>query len=85
MSNQHKSTVLLEHHLKALRLPTILREYGPVAAACTADKADYASYLLRLTERELLDRERRAAERRLRAAKFPVVKTLDTFTFASQP
>lgn len=80
-----KATVLLEHHLKALRLPTILREYGSVAAACTADKADYASYLLRLTERELLDRELRAADRRLRAANFPVVKTLDTFTFASQP
>jgi DNA replication protein DnaC len=80
-----KATVLLEHHLKALRLPTILREYGAVAAACTADKADYASYLLRLTERELLDRELRAADRRLRAACFPVVKTLDTFAFDSQP
>ena len=80
-----KATVLLEHHLKALKLPTILREYEPVAAACTADKAAYATYLLRLTERELLDRERRAAERRLKAARFPVVKTLDTFEFPCQP
>ena len=80
-----KPTVLLEHHLKALRLPTILREYQAVAASCTTDKADYASYLLRLTERELLDRERRAADRRLKAARFPVIKTLDTFEFASQP
>ena len=84
MSDQ-EVTVLLEHHLKALRLPTMLREYAPVAAACTADKAAYATYLLRLTERELLDRERRAADRRLKAAKFPVIKTLDTFEFASQP
>jgi len=84
MSDQ-EATVLLEHHLKALRLPTMLREYAPVAAACTADKADYATYLLRMTERELLDRERRAADRRLKAAKFPVIKTLDTFDFASQP
>ncbi len=80
-----KATVLLQHHLKALRLPTMLREYEPVAAACTADQADYGTYLLRLTERELLDRERRAADRRLKAAKFPVVKTLDTFEFGSQP
>jgi len=80
-----KATVLLEHHLKVLRLPTMLREYAPVAAACTTDKADYATYLLRLTERELLDRERRAAERRLKTAKLPVVKTLDTFEFAAQP
>jgi DNA replication protein DnaC len=80
-----KSTVLLEHHLKALKLPTVLREYVPVAAACTSEKADYASYLLRLTERELLDRERRAADRRLQAARLPVVKTLDTFEFSCQP
>jgi len=80
-----KSTVLLEHHLKALKLPTVLREYVPVAAACTSEKADYATYLLRLAERELLDRERRAADRRLQAARLPVVKTLDTFEFSCQP
>ena len=67
--NETKTTVLLEHHLKALKLPTVLREYVPVAAACRQDKADYATYLLRLTERELLDRERRAADRRLQAAR----------------
>lgn len=83
--NGPQSTVLLEHHLKALKLPTVLREYAPVAAACGQEKADYATYLLRLTERELLDRERRAADRRLQAARLPVVKTLDTFVFASQP
>ena len=83
--NGPKTTVLLEHHLKALKLPTVLREYVPVAAACGQEKADYATYLLRLTERELLDRERRAADRRLQAARLPVVKTLDTFAFASQP
>jgi DNA replication protein DnaC len=79
-----KSTVLLEHHLKQLKLPTILREYSSLAATCTRDRADYPTYLLRLTERELLDRERRAAERRLKAARFPVVKTIDTFDFKAQ-
>ena len=83
--NTPKTTVLLEHHLKALKLPTVLREYVPVAAACGQEKADYATYLLRLTERELLDRERRAADRRLQAARLPVIKTLDTFEFACQP
>jgi DNA replication protein DnaC len=83
--SEQKATVLLEHHLKALKLPTMLREYTPLAAACSQEKADYATYLLRLTERELLDRERRAADRRLKAAKLPVIKTLDTFEFASQP
>jgi DNA replication protein DnaC len=80
-----KSTVLLEHHLKALKLPTILREHAAVAAACGREKSDYATYLLRLTERELLDRERRAADRRLQSARLPVVKTIDTFEFDAQP
>jgi DNA replication protein DnaC len=38
-----------------------------------------------LAEREVQDREVRAAERRVKAAKFPVVKTLDTFDFTAQP
>ena len=33
--------VLLEHHLKALRLPTILREYDKVAQQCAAEDIDY--------------------------------------------
>lgn len=31
--NDTKATVLREHHLKSLKLPTVLREYVPVAAA----------------------------------------------------
>ena len=80
-----KSTMLLEHHLKQLKLPTMLREYPSLAAACTSDRSDYPTYLLRLCERELLDREQRAAERRIKAARFPVLKTLDSFDFTAQP
>ena len=61
--------VLLEHHLKALRLPTFLREYDKVAQQCAAEGVDFPRYLLRLTELELLDRERRATERRIHQAK----------------
>jgi DNA replication protein DnaC len=80
-----KATVLLDHYLKTLKLPTMAREYGKLAAVCEADRADYATYLLRLAEREVQDRERRAAERRVKAAKFPVLKTLESFEFAAQP
>src|ERR1035441_6434277 len=69
-----KPTLLLEHHLKELKLPTILREYAAVAGVCSNERADYPTYLLRLCERELIDRERRAAERRIKAARFPVPK-----------
>jgi len=85
MNHSTQSMVLLEHHLKKLKLPTILREYASMSEVCSKDRADYPTYLLRLTERELLDRERRAAERRIKEAGFPVVKTLDTFNFTSQP
>jgi DNA replication protein DnaC len=77
--------LLLEHHLKELRLPTILREYDKVARQCAVEQVDYQHYLLLITELELLDRERPATERRNRQAKFPVVKTLDTFDFLAIP
>src|SRR5260370_34925337 len=77
--------LLLEHHLKELRLPTMLREYDKVARQCAVEQVDYQHYLRRLTELELLDRERRATERRIRQAKFPVVKTLDSFDFLAIP
>ena len=77
--------VLLKHHLKALKLPTILREYQTQSNQGAKEGISYGQFLLRLTERELLDREQRASERRIREAKFPVVKTLDTFEFKAQP
>lgn len=77
--------VLLAHHLKALKLPTFLREYAKVAAECAKDRADHPKFLLRLAELELLDRERRLVERRIRAAHFPAVKSLDTFDFTAIP
>jgi len=83
--SQAKPTVLLEHYLKQLKLPAILRDYAAVAAACTQDRADYPTYLLRLVEREMIEREHRAAQRRIKAAGFAVIKTLDPFDFAAQP
>jgi DNA replication protein DnaC len=77
--------VLLDHHLKVLRLPTFLREYDKVAQQCAEEAVDYPRYLFRLTELELLDRERRATERRIKQARFPVVKSLDSFDFLAIP
>jgi len=77
--------VLLGHYLKQLKLPTILREYDKVARECAQGGIDHAGYLLRLLELELLDRERRVVERRIRAARFPAVKSFDTFDFTAIP
>jgi DNA replication protein DnaC len=77
--------LLLDHHLKTLRLPTFLREYDKVAQQCADESLDYPRYLFRLSELELLDRERRATERRIKQARFPVVKSLDSFDFLAIP
>ncbi len=77
--------VLLGHHLKQLKLPTILREYDKVARECAQGGVDHPGYLLRLVELELIDRERRVVERRIRAARFPAVKSFDTFDFTAIP
>ena len=50
-----KSTVLLQHHLKTLKLPTMLAEHEKVAARCAADNADHLAFLLQLCELELID------------------------------
>ena len=80
-----RSTVLLEHHLKELKLPTFLREYGKVAGQCAAEGVDHPGYLLRLSELELIDRHHRMVERRIKAARFPATKSLDTFDFLAMP
>jgi DNA replication protein DnaC len=84
-SLETKSVVLLRHHLKVLRLPTVSSECEKVAAQAATDNVDHLAYLLQLLELELLDREKRAADRRLKAARFPNIKTLDTFDFAARP
>ena len=80
-----RSTVLLEHHLKELKLPTFLREYGKVAGQCAAEGVDHPGYLLRLSELELIDRHHRMVDRRIKAARFPATKSLDTFDFLAMP
>jgi DNA replication protein DnaC len=65
--------VLLGHHLKQLKLPTVLREYDKVARECARDGVDHPRYLLRLVER------------RIRQARFPATKSFDTFDFTAIP
>ena len=56
-----------------------------MAAQCATENADHPQYLLRLAELELIDRHQRMVERRIRAARFPARKSLDTFTFPAIP
>jgi DNA replication protein DnaC len=80
-----KSLVLLQHHLKQLKLPTMNAESQTVAQRCARENVDHLGFLLQLCELELIERERKAGERRLKAARFPAYKTLDEFDFAARP
>ena len=77
--------ILLEHHLKRLKLPTFLREYEKLARQCAAEGLDHVRFWARLVELELIDRERRLVERRIKQAGFPVVKQLESFDFKAIP
>jgi len=89
--------VLLAHHLRQRKLPAFLREYEKLAAEAAREGLDHIRFLLRLAGLELIDRERRMAERRIRAQPsvrrlrklaclhFPAVKSFDTFDFAAIP
>jgi DNA replication protein DnaC len=56
-----------------------------VARQCAAEGVDRSVYLLRLAEQELelIDRERRMVERRIRQARFPTIKSLESFDFTA--
>ena len=77
--------LLLAEHLKKLKLPTVLREYEKQARHCAAQNKGHVPYLSRLIELELIDRERRMVERRIKDAKFPAPKSLDSFDFKAIP
>ena len=77
--------VLLQHHLRKLKLPTFQSEYAKLARQCATEGKDHVQYLLRLCELELIERERRMIERRIKAAKFPATKSLDSFDFKAMP
>ena len=77
--------LLLANHLKKLKLPTVLREYEKQARQCAAENKGHVPYLSRLIELELIDREQRMVERRIKAAKVPAPKSLDSFDFKAIP
>ena len=83
--NTEAPEILLSHYLKTLKLPTFQREYQKLARLCATEGVDHTGYLARLAEREMIERDRRKVERRIKAARFPVVKSLDSFDFAVIP
>ncbi len=69
----------LRDHLKYLKLSFFRENCEELAKQAAQKNWSHLDYLNRLTEGEALQRRDRATERRIRAARFPVIKTLDNF------
>jgi DNA replication protein DnaC len=69
----------IQEQLTYLKLPFIREHFEPLAKEATQAHWGHVDYLAGLVEGEALDRQQRAIVRRIRQARFPVIKTLDSF------
>ena len=70
---------LLLQHLDYLKLPFLQEHHSQLAQQSAQEHWDHVEYLRRLIEGEYTQRRQRVIERRLKAARFPVLKTLEQF------
>jgi DNA replication protein DnaC len=77
-----ETNMLLDAYLKELRLPTFLHNYRKFAEEAAQANHSYDRFLLALTEQEVAQRERNRIARRIKAARFPVLKELADFDFS---
>lgn len=76
---------LLETYLRQLRLPTFIKNYQIFAADAARNNFDHVRYLQALVEQEINNRDQNRIERRIKAARFPVLKELADFDFSVLP
>lgn len=79
------NTVLLESHLRTLRLPTFVKEYAKAAKQSGERGDSHEAFLEHLAELEVNQRDSKASIRRLKQASFPADKDLSGFDFAAVP
>jgi DNA replication protein DnaC len=77
--------ILLSQNLKALNLSQMLRHLETLLRQARETGMDYGEFLLALTEIELQMRAENRLKRRVREAKFPLLKTLENFDYESAP
>jgi len=69
----------IQKQLTYLKLPFIREHFEPLAKEAAQAHWGHVDYLAGLIEGEALDRQQRAIGRRIRQARFPVIKTLESF------
>lgn len=77
--NMNSKTSLLHQHLDYLRLPFIRAHYAQLAQEAADKSWTHADYLSRLVDGQYQDRLQHAITQRVKAARFPVLKTLEQF------
>ena len=80
-----EANLLLESHLKSLRLATFRQQYRQVAEDAAGNNLGYDQYLLALAEQEVTQRHLNSQRQRIKAARFPVSKELADFDFSAIP
>ena len=77
--------MLIQHHLKRLRLPSMGRYYKKLAQEAAQQNRPYEDYLLSLLELEVAQRDENTQKRLIAQARFPYLRTLDQFNFSAIP
>jgi len=80
-----ETNLLLESHLKTLRLATFREQYRQVAEDAAGNNLGYDQYLLALAQQEVGQRHLNRQRQRIKAARFPVLKELADFDFSAIP
>jgi len=81
----HPVEILLPHNLKELNLSMMVKNYPSHARQARESGLSYEEFLLSLTEAELQTRAENRLKRRVREAHFPLMKTLEGFTYEAAP
>ena len=72
----------LDTQLQRLHLHHIKSHYQAAATGAAEQQCSYVDYLAQLIDGETTMRENRSIERRIRNARFPVLKTLEEFQWS---
>jgi len=76
---KHPADLLLDEHLDYLKLPYLKENCQPLAAEGATNHWSHLDYLGRLIQGEVATRQDRVIARRIKAARFPAIKTLEAF------
>jgi len=79
------NALLIQAHLKRLRMPAIARTYEALAREAAEANQSYESFLLAVLDQEVRQRDESLQRSRTQAARFPCIKTLDQFDFSAVP